>query len=514
MAEGSVEALAARAVAGVVTEVTLFEDRATAIRSVAVSPGRQQLVLGPLSPLVSEQRLSFAPGGPGQVQVEDARVVRERVPRAVADPAAWSAAAAALEAAEAAATAATQRMARAREHEYRAHVLAQAAAAATPRVLLEDPAPEAWVPAVAELAARYTAARVGAVDAAHAEAEAEAEVARRRADLEALREGRPVWRAWLVLQVVATAAAIEVRYTLPCAVWRPAHAAHVDTTTQRLTWTLRAVCWNATGEDWTGVALVCSTARPGDHGNPPELEDDVLRARRRGELVVEAREQEVQVARAAGSRRSAELPGVDDGGEPRVYRAAGPVELPSTGRPVVVPLDRFTAEAVTTWVTAPELGGVVVRRCTSRNLGGKPLLAGPVELRRDGMWVGRGLLPLVAPGEPLVVGLGSHDGVRVTRRVDVRSETATLTGRKLRTHLVEIRVVHLGDASLRLRVDERIPVSELKEITVSAPRAEPALDGPVDRDGFVRWTLELFPGDTRTLTLEYTIDAASSVHLH
>jgi hypothetical protein len=78
---------------------------------------------------------------------------------------------------------------------------------------------------------------------------------------------------------------------------------------------------------------------------------------------------------------------------------------------------------------------------------------------------------------------------------------------------VEIRVCHLGDDPVQLEVRERIPTSELKELTVSAPRAEPALDAPVDPNGFCRWTLRLAPGETRRLTLEYTLDASSNLRL-
>ncbi len=506
-----VASLSAEAVPSTVTDVTLYEDRASVTRSFEVREGRQRIVLGPLSPLVSERRLSFPSGN---LLVEDARVVREQVSRRAADPAAWTALVHAVELAEAAAVVARQATGRARERQHRTHVACEAALQATPRAFVEEAEPGRWVSGVAALASRATAARVATAEAERLEARADEEVARRRDDLDVLRSGRPVSRAWLVLQVVATGVRAEVRYVVPCAVWRPAHAAAVDTATNRISWELRAVCWNSTGEDWSGVTLACSTARPGDLGSPPPLADDVVRSRRRAtEIVVEARDEEVFVARAAGARRTAELPGVDDGGEPRSYRADGKVDLPSTGSPVVLPVDRFTADAALSWVACPELGGVAVRRCVARNVSPRPLLAGPVDLTRDGTWVGRGRIDLVGAGEPVVVGLGSLDGLRLTRRVDHKLDTTMLSGRQLRTFSVEIRVAHLGDAPCRLRVDERIPVSELKEVTVSPPKAEPALDGPVDRDGFVRWTLELFPGDVRTVTLEYTVDAASHVTL-
>jgi geranylgeranyl pyrophosphate synthase len=256
----SFEALAAEAVPGAVAEVTLYEDRATVTRTFEVRAGRQRVVLGPLSPLVSERHLSLPAGA---WSVEDARVVREEVPRRLADPEAHRAAAEALDAAEQRSPAADRAADRAREAVSRAEAALEAALEATPRALVEEGDPSRWVGAVVALTERRTVAALRVVEAEAVAALAVEERDRRRADLEALRAGAPVWRAWLVLQGVAAAATrAEVRYPIPCAVWRPSHAAAVDTAASRLSWGLRAVCWNATGEDWRGVVLTCSTARP------------------------------------------------------------------------------------------------------------------------------------------------------------------------------------------------------------------------------------------------------------
>lgn len=501
--------------AGRVVRVELFEDRAAVTREVAVAEGRQQLRIGPLTPLVSERALSF-PGG-ADVVVEEARVERIGSTRTEADPATLRDLERRVREAEEAVGEARDAQKRSAGRLERAQALVETALVATPRALVELEPPEAWVEQVRELIARTTTAREEDVAARQAVQERAAERDKLRADLEAGRAGKPTVQGFLVVSVVAArAGSFSVRYTVPCAVWRPAHRAVLDG--DQVRWEVRGICWNATGEDWSGVQLSCSTARPGDRAEAPTLTDDVLRTRRRPtEVVVEAREETVQVARERGTRAAREVPGVDDGGEPRTWLAPQPVDLASDGCPVVVTLEAWSTEARSRWVAMPERAAVAVRRTLQRNTGTRPLLAGPVELVAEAagatVAIGRGRIDLVPPGEPFPLGWGSHDGLRLSRRVEHESSTAMITGRQRRETTVTVRVAHLGDEPCRLEIRERIPTSELKEVTVGSVRAEPALDAPMDGDGFCRWSLELAPGDIRKLELRYAIDAASNVRL-
>src|SRR5436190_1255055 len=73
---------------------------------------------------------------------------------------------------------------------------------------------------------------------------------------------------------------------------------------------------------------------------PPLLESDVLAVNRKSpNVVVQEREQVVEdVGLGAGQSRSAELPGIDDGGDVQRLRCGHPATIPSDGRPYRVPL--------------------------------------------------------------------------------------------------------------------------------------------------------------------------------
>ncbi len=502
-----------------VVKVELFEDRAAVTRRVHIpGQGRHVVVLAGLTPLVREQAVSF-PGRGGFV-VEDIGVERIRLRRTDADPEAIVAIEVEHRAAEERLRELRAAQRRAQERQKRATASLEAARGIAPRAWVKSDDAESWVDALRSLADAATESSGEHTRLAAEVRELEAEVERLAGRLATAREGTSVIEGRLRLAVLAEAGGeMLVRYVVPCAVWRPMHRAVLSTVDRGaeadgVGWEVRASCWNATGEDWHDVELVCSTARPGDHANPPRLVDDRVRVQTRAtEVVVEARDETVQLAREQAGRAAVEIPGVDDGGEPRTFTAQRPVTLPSDGRPVQVVLESWAAPARVRWQAFPELSSAVVLRSTQENAGTRPLLAGPVELVRNGEAVGRGEVKLVPPGEPFSLGWGSHDGLRLVRRRDHEVERAMITGTQTHSFTVTLRISHLGDAPVRLEVKERVPVSEVKEVTVNMPKAEPALTEDRDRDGFCGWTLVLEPGTTRVLELAYTVEASHKVRL-
>ncbi len=499
-----------------VVRVELFEDRAAVTRRITLAEaGRNTLVIGPLTPLVDARNVSF-PGG-NDVVIEDVRATRRRQTRSQADPEALAELRTTWQAAHDRERSARDALQQARDAHKRSVAALDAASQATPRVLQERAVAEDWIGGLQQLTT-HLRERVEAIAAAESALDHQAEeAARLQRDLEAARAGRPIYEGFLELSLLAEAPCdLLVRYIVPCALWRPAHRAELHTEDRgaerdQVSWELRAICWNATGEDWRGVELVCSTARPGDLAEPPTLGEDRVYLQARSEVVVEAREEEVHLAREPGSRTSAEVPGVDDGGETRVYVAADPVDIPSSGQPVGIPLDRWVSDARVRLVAFPERASAAVFSTIQANGSSRPLLAGPVALIRDGEGIGRGSIALVPSGEPFSLGWGNHDGVRIVRRRAHEVQRSKVTGRQTHTFRIELKISHVGSEACRLEVQERIPVSEIKDVIVSDLEATPPTEA--DADGFCRWTFELSPGDHQQVQLSYVVKAGGRVHL-
>jgi uncharacterized protein (TIGR02231 family) len=499
-----------------VERIELFEDRAAVIRRIVLpdGPGRHHVVVEGLSPLLMERTVVF-PGTP-ELLVEEIRVVRGRVARRDADPGVASRLSERERELRAAREGADDAYRRAVRGSEGLDAALEAALDWLPRLLLvEDPEPA--LAALRELCgARFqradsVVARAVERDAAIREHDAVA------AQLATARHGAPEWRCRLELRVVVQGAlaAVPLRYTLPCAVWRPVHRAVLQLGERpRVSWEVGAMAWNATGEDWRGVALVCSTRRPGEHASAPVLGDDPIVTRKRDkEVLVEAREEIVHVAREGVAQRATEVPGVDDGGEPRTFTAPHPVDLPSDGRPVHVRLEAWESTATVAWVAHPERSSAVVLRSRQPNTGSRPILAGPVELVRDAGAVGRGRVGYVAAGEPFPMGWGSHDGVRVTRRADQKVDRSRITGYQSWSFAVVLKLANNGHEAVTVEVKERVPVSEIADVRVGVPVAVPPLASGPDADGICTWRLVVEPGVVRPIELSYTVEAPASVRL-
>jgi uncharacterized protein (TIGR02231 family) len=525
-----------------ITAVTCLEDRAQVERggTVHLAAGVRRLRVGPVTPLAVDRSLRAeltaedpdAPGGPGRVHVVDARVVRAYTPappepgvdaselrREVHD----------LE--EEIRDAGRQRQ----RLESRIAVIAQAKADMH-RDIVEgagagDADPERW------------ADRLDRVDGEAEPYLEELHLLRRRiCDLEEeLREARRALARTenepeelsAAVEVVVEAeragpAVLRVTHLVPCALWRPAYRATLAADGRSVLLETDAVVWQRTGEDWDGVRLSLSTARPTLAASPPALAEDLLTLRDRSAeerrtVEVNLREEEIRTvggeSPGAGRPASAELPGLQDGGEVRVMAAPDPVGVVSDGRPHRVRLSAFTAPCHAERTCAPELSPLVAYVARLVNASGHVLLAGPVDLVRGSGFVGRGELPFAGMGEEFRLSFGSEDTYRLVRHVEETRDTAGLTGinqRTVITRQVRLFVSRLdapsGGEPQHVVVRERIPVSEVSAVDIRL-RKDACRPGPdeLDAQGVARYDLRLAPGERRELLLTYELTASSQV---
>lgn len=305
---------------------------------------------------------------------------------------------------------------------------------------------------------------------------------------------------------------LQLEYSLPCACWRPSHRAVLGL--KGLEFQSEATCWQNTGEDWHEVDLIFSTQRLSLGNEPPRPRPDVLRSQKKStEVVVAERDQEIfelpsaEAGGMAPAERASEVPGIDDGGQAIHLRASQKSSIPSHGKPVRVALSTFSCDTELENVLMGEVCSEVVQKSRQRNTSADPLLAGPVDLIRESGLIGRGSLDYVAAAEPFTLGWGPLPSVRVVRQTGQGSEEKDdMLGGWMRVkHTVEITLSNLSSESHTVKVVERIPVSELKQVEVvfdakhSSPGATP------DSNGFLSWTVELGARARHHLKLAYSL---------
>ncbi|MDC0717174.1 mucoidy inhibitor MuiA family protein [Nannocystis bainbridge] len=510
-----------------IVEVTVLEDRAHVVRRAAVElrAGLTRLRVAGVAPVLADKTLcaAIAPhggkaGDGGRERVSDVRVRRSRL--VLGDDKPERARELQRE---------RDRLSQRLGELQAARELAQhheTALAGVGEVVVQDigvdvcyggEAPKQWAEALALVAAREHKVREERLALDFEIVEVEAELARLNHRIGATAQVSDAVAAEVVVEVwVATAGAyaVQVDYVVPGACWRPYHRAQlvelVKGADPVLHFSSEGCVWQNTGEDWSDVQLIFSTERPSLGTEPPQLASDLLFVQRKSEaVVVEAREQEVQTTGlgSAPKQRSQDLPGIDDGGEALSLRASARASVPSDGRPYRVPLMSGTLKTTSEHVLMAELAEAVILKTTHVNDRlHHPILAGPVDLIKNGGFVGRTSVLFIAPGENFAIGWGPDGAVRVQRSVtQAREERGMLSGWASQIHKIEVKLSNLGPQARTVQVSERVPVSEIEKVKIEVDATATSDRARPDNNGLVRWKVEL-PGYGRaSLNLGYIV---------
>jgi uncharacterized protein (TIGR02231 family) len=230
--------------------------------------------------------------------------------------------------------------------------------------------------------------------------------------------------------------------------------------------------------------------------------------RRSDAIVVEAREQEVQTTGLGTGRRAPApaLPGIDDGGEALHLEAHDRATVPGDGLPYRVPIMSFRAPATTRHVLVPELAQAVILESTQTNQARQPILAGPVDLVRDGGFAGRTSLLFVAPGERFALGWGPDGALRVHRTLEHgKEERGIMSAWTTQARRVRVRISNLGAEARTIHITERVPVSEIEKLAIEVDGAATTGQRKPDHDGLVRWTMDLPAFGHDAVVLRYLV---------
>ncbi len=382
----------------------------------------------------------------------------------------------------------------------------------------DEISPKSWRDALEALGEPLAEVRSKLGEARRQVHRAEQVWARVKERLRAAQQKSPEMVASVEVQIEAAEAGeveLVLEYFVPCALWRPSHRArYLPGDEPRLEMTTLATVWQQTGERWENIRAYFSTARLTKPSSAPLLEDDLLISRQksseeRKSIQVEVRDQMI-AEMADGSRRSVdEMPGIDDGGRPLTFEAQREVTIESDGSPLQVKCAATTLDVKVESLVYPELMDaphLVVKGVWSA---ATPLLAGPVTLIRGGEFAGRTRQDFVAVGEPLVLGFGPQNAVRLQRRVDESRGQAKITGRQWIEKKIHLYASNLSGKEQRFEIVERVPVSEISEINVT-------VDGGkyrTDKDGFIRFAIVLGPRETCEESLGYRVEFGSKVEL-
>lgn len=349
-----------------------------------------------------------------------------------------------------------------------------------------------------------------------------------RQDIAQLQGMRPLqrYRARVELSVLeAGSFTLALTYVARQASWQPLYDLRLldDANGRRLEVSYIAQVQQRTGQDWMGVKLALSTARPALNQQAPELHPwyvDVftpLPPAPAAEMVRAAKMQPQALFAAAAAADAAvadvAVAEVQDAGMSVQFTTTAPADIPSDGSPHKTTIARFDLEPKLDYLAIPLHTDAVFRRLTVRNDSPTPLLAGPASLFVNDEFIGSSRLEYAPRSQEIKLLLGVEDRVTVKRELVKRDVDKRLLrdNRQLRFGY-EIELHNLLTTPVDVEVKDQIPVARHESIKVRLEQVTPEPAEKTDLNLFT-WRLTLAPGQKQKLQYEFSVEHPRSISL-
>jgi uncharacterized protein (TIGR02231 family) len=330
---------------------------------------------------------------------------------------------------------------------------------------------------------------------------------------------------------------LEVSYVVTRACWTPLYDLRVNTTNNQINLNYLAEVNQNTGEDWTGVALTLSTAKPGMGTLPPKLQPwfiDIVHPksaqnpafmRKQHRLTAEAEmgtddmelemENEPQFAMMA-LRSAAPAPEpiaaqtatatVSREGSTVSFQVGGNTNIPSDGTPHKVTIFSENYPYKPEYIAIPHLVSFAYLQAILTNpTTGATLLPGKANIFRDNTFVGTLQLDNISPGEELKLNLGIDEGLKIERELVERQVDKKLIGNQRRTtYAYRLILTNLQQVPAKLTLKEQLPVSRKEQIKVRLTQTNPKIIA--GEMGLLEWIISLPPQAKQELYYQFVVE--------
>jgi uncharacterized protein (TIGR02231 family) len=310
---------------------------------------------------------------------------------------------------------------------------------------------------------------------------------------------------------------LKFSYQILGAAWRPLYDARLDSDSGRVRLTQIGEVRQASGEDWSGVALTLSTARPArgarmpdlatwfiDFYEPPIVLSDEA-AMEKSVTILQSPEPAARQERAAEVQQ-AEIHAAEFSAS---YAIAGQANIPADRTPhkFVIAEREFEAHLAVRIVPKITRQAYLFGEVTYE--GEDSLLPGPVSLFRDGTFVGTGGLALSRPGETFKLSFGVDEKVRIDYSLltGERSQEGLIhkDQRLERRYRIEVANFHARPIEVTLLDQLPVPRDERIKVEFLSDSTKPTDIDVEGRTGVLAWRDAYAPGQERTILFGYAV---------
>ncbi len=314
----------------------------------------------------------------------------------------------------------------------------------------------------------------------------------------------------VVVTVTADApekASFVVRYYTPQARWRPEYDVRVEDVTKEVKIGYKAFIKQTTGETWDRVPVTLSTGNPAAGGNKPELYPWYLDFRQEKETrySVMSKSMAVMNEKAAPvARTTADYTNVTLAQTTTEFNITLPWTLPSEEREEAVMIRNISLPAKYAYYAVPKINRDVFLTAAVAGWKKYDFLSGKMNLFLEGSFTGTAYLDVSRARDTLLLTLGRDKRIKVERKkIQDFTQKQTLGNNIRETHGWQISVMNTKKVPVHLIIEDQIPVSKRKEITVEPLELSGAHLNKTT--GKCMWDVTLQPEESRSFILKFSV---------
>ncbi|MFB2771243.1 mucoidy inhibitor MuiA family protein [Pelatocladus sp. BLCC-F211] len=301
---------------------------------------------------------------------------------------------------------------------------------------------------------------------------------------------------------------LEVSYLVSRASWTPLYDLRVSSNSNVVNLGYLAEVTQSTGEDWLGVALTLSTAKPGLGTLPPKLQPwyiDIPRLmpqsyvmtavpmRARNQLGAAEADTAMPTPAPASAEVQADIPAetvvaeVSREGSVVTFKLSSSGNIPSDGTPHKTTIFNDDFPCSFNYIVMPRLVSFAYLQAKVKNNSeGATLLPGKANVYRDNIFVGSTQLENIAPGQEFKVNLGIDEGLKIERELVERQVEKKLIGSNRRIiYAYRLIITNLLNQPANLKLTEQLPISRNEQIKVRLTRSNPQIQ--LGEMGILEW---------------------------
>jgi len=322
---------------------------------------------------------------------------------------------------------------------------------------------------------------------------------------------------------------IKTRYIVSHAGWAPKYDIRSEEVGKDINLVYRAHVFNDCGVDWNGVKLSLSTSNPQRGADKPNIDRWDLADKNKAQNAYQltsanmaqqtrgAVRDEVQVMSEISSIEMKSMPKRRP--EAEVVKAMvqiqelstrfeikEPYSIPSDAKPYLVDVAEHTLPTTYEYYLAPafEGAGYLTSRLTGWN--GLGLVTGYGYIYLNGAYLGKSLINTAIIEDTLTVSFGADNRI-VSQRKELQdfSKKQVLGNNIKETRYYETTVRNNRTETVTIVVEDQIPVTSQGSVSIETLELT---EGVLDKvTGKVSWKFTLKPGESKKLTLGYSIKA-------